>query len=175
MQDKGVSIPVSASHPANAQVAHPHTHATPRTQRPVKATPQPPRHLNLATLQSQIDAATRHITASLPQQHDPHTLIARYYIKSLLLKLQRIGDMNQPTNLTGMPVVKLVIGSDGELQMLTLLQSSGNHKLDQDAMQIAHESSPFAPFPPELKSQTNHITFICYMHFMGYKRLHTEY
>jgi protein TonB len=138
---------------------------------------QPHRHhaINWATLQSQINAAVRRSDSSPPQIHDPHTLVARFYIAALLRKLQRIGDMNYPTRLKGMPVIKLVIGAHGELLQLTLLRSSGNDKLDRDALQIARESAPFAPFPDKLKRQTPHIEFVCYMKFVGYRQIHAGY
>lgn len=163
-----ISIPHVA--PARAQPSHPHQ---------VMSAPVPKLHrspsINWATLQSQINTAVRQSEPSLPQVHDPHTLMARYYIASLLLKLQRIGDMNDPTNHTGMPVIKLVIGSHGELQQLSLLRSSGDDRLDHDALQIARESAPFAPFPDKLKRQTQHIELVCYMKFMGYRQLYAGY
>lgn len=131
--------------------------------------------INWANLQSQVNAAVNHSEPSMYQAHDPHTLIARYYLASLLEKLQRIGDMNDPTSLTGMPVVKLVVGTHGELQKLTLLRSSGNKRLDRDALQIARESAPFAPFPDKLRRQTQHIDVVCYMKFVGYRQLYAGY
>ena len=131
--------------------------------------------INWANLQSQVSAAVSHSESSMFQTHDPHTLMARYYLASLLEKLQRIGDMNDPTSLTGMPVVRLVVGTHGELQQLTLLRSSGNSQLDQDALQIARESAPFAPFPDRLRRQTQHIDVVCYMKFVGYRQLYAGY
>lgn len=131
--------------------------------------------LNWNTLQSQINSAVQQSTPSLPQTHDPHTLVARYYVASLLRKLQRIGEMNDPTSLTGMPVIKLVIGAHGELQHLTLLRSSGNHRLDRDALQIARESAPFSVFPDKLRHQAKQITLVCYMKFEGYRQLYAGY
>lgn len=131
--------------------------------------------ISWTNLQSQIDTAVHQSQSSLAQTHDPNTLVARYYMASLLLKMQRIGQMNYPANLTGTPVVKLVIGSDGKLLKLKLLQSSGSAALDQDALQIARESAPFAPFPKNLKHQTSHFELVCYMEFQGYRRIYTGY
>lgn len=169
-----VSIPHVAPS-TTATLAQPgHTHARQAISTPAPR-PASSSAINWATLQSQINTAVRQSESSLPQIHDPHTLVARYYIASLLLKLQRIGDMNDPTNHTGMPVIRLVIGAHGELQQLTLLQSSGDDSLDQDALQIARESAPFAPFPDKLKRQTHHIELVCYMKFVGYRQLYAGY
>jgi protein TonB len=126
-------------------------------------------------LRSQVDAAVRQSVPSLPEHHDPNTLVARYYMASLLLKMQRIGDLNYPTNLTGTPVLKLVIGSDGKLLKLKLLRSSGSDTLDRDALQIVRDSAPFAPFPDDLNRQTSHIEVVCYMNFEGYRQISAEY
>lgn len=147
-------------------------HSAPRPQ---QASPQIQPSINWGTLQSQIDSAVQQSVPSLRQIHDPHTLVARYYIASLLQKLQRIGDMNYPGNLTGVPVLRLVIGRHGQLLHLTLLRSSGNDALDRDALDIARESAPFAPFPDRLKRQTSHIELVCYMSFNGYRQLYAGY
>jgi len=172
---------------ALAHPSHTHRHAPthPRHRHHQALThPAPPRrhvrtqpHHNIqwGKLQAQINTAVQQSDPSPPQIHDPHTLVARYYIASLLQKLQRIGDMNYPTNLTGVPVLKLVIGTHGKLLHLALLHSSGNDALDHDALQIARESAPFAPFPDKLKRQTSHIELICYMSFDGYREIYAGY
>lgn len=181
-------------------VAKPARRATPprmppaprRPPLPVQKTPnmpgiaRPPRRLDWSALNNQIKAAVNQETrqetlrlsvaeeVTLAHKRDPHTLVARYYIASILEKLQRIGEMNYPTNLTGTPVLKLVIGADGRLIGLKLLRSSGNPRLDRTAQRIARESAPFAPFPDKLRRQTSHIEFICYMSFVGYRQIYTN-
>jgi len=157
-----------AAPPRHKAVVHP-------VPRPQRARPQPQPNLNWGTLQSQINNAVQQSTPSPPQIHDPHTLVARYYIASLLQKLQRIGDMNYPTNLTGVPVLRMVIGTHGQLLDLTLLRSSGNDTLDHDALDIARESAPFSPFPDSLKHQTSHIELVCFMSFNGYRQIYAGY
>ncbi|MGA7801826.1 MAG: energy transducer TonB [Gammaproteobacteria bacterium] len=164
---KGAAL-ARTSHPHRKAPAHPVPQAHP-------AKPRPQHTIHWAVLQSQINTAVRQSDSALPQVHDPHTLVARYYIASLLSKLQRIGDMNYPTDLTGVPVLKLVVGTHGELLHLTLLHSSGNGTLDHDALQIARESAPFAPFPDRLKHQTSHVELVCYMSFDGYRQMYTGY
>lgn len=162
--------------PKGAALAQPSPARQP-TSPPRSQPTRPQRHpaINWATLQSQINSVVRQSDPSLPQIHDPHTLVARNYIASVLLKLQRIGDMNYPTDLTGTPVLRLVIGTRGQLLQLTLLHSSGNDKLDQDALRIARESARFAPFPDQLKRQTQHIEEVIYMNFEGYRQLYAGY
>ncbi len=140
--------------------------------------PRPRRTIDWSALQAQIAAAVGQGPASgsaLPQPHDPHTLVARYYLASVLSKLQRIGDMNYPTNLRGVAVVELRVASDGSLLGLKLLRPSGNPTLDRDALAIAREAAPFAPFPERLLHRTSHIKLICYMHFDGYRHIDPIY
>lgn len=159
--------PSPRRHPAKPRSRH--------LARPHAPKPRARPTINWGALQSQIASAARQSVPSLPRTHDPHTLVARYYIASVLSKLQRIGDMNHPTNLIGEPAVRMVVGAHGELLHLTLVHSSGNGALDHAALQIARESAPFAPFPDRLERQTSHIALICYMDFEGYRQLHTEY
>ncbi|MEJ2645979.1 MAG: TonB family protein [Gammaproteobacteria bacterium] len=174
---KGVALahPTHTHRRAATHVEHHHKAITHPAPPPQQARHQAHHNINWGRLQSQINTAVRQSDPSPPQVHDPHTLVARYYIASLLQKLQRIGDMNYPTDLTGVPVLKLVIGTHGELLHLSLLRSSGNDTLDHDALQIARESAPFAPFPDKLKHQTSNIELICYMSFDGYRQIYAGY
>ncbi|HQU15944.1 MAG: hypothetical protein B7Z66_07725 [Chromatiales bacterium 21-64-14] len=151
------------------------TMPVPRAQRP-PAPSHPP--LNWATLRSQVADAVADATASrrsVLQIHDPHTLVAHYYIASVLRKLQAIGNLNYPGALTGVTVVRLIIDRQGGLVNLKLLHSSSNDALDHDAERIVRMSAPFAPFPTDLKRQTAHIELVIYMNFYGYRKLYTEY
>lgn len=154
---------------------------------------QPPPKLDWSTLRASVDSAVAQSAAradaaeprtesepadsqaSLPNVHDPHTLVARYYIASLLRKLQRVGDMNYPTDQIGTPILRLVVGTQGELQHVSLVQSSGNDTLDRNAVQIAHQSAPFPPFPDSLKRKTSHIVLICHMSFEGYRQINPSF
>jgi len=112
--------------------------------------------------------------SELPQVHDPDTLTARYYLASVLRKLQRIGDMNYSYDEVGVCQVRLVIGAHGELLGYRLLASSGSPTLDRVAEQIVHMSAPFAPFPADLKRQTDRMKLQVTMDFEGYRNLYAR-
>ena len=112
--------------------------------------------------------------SELPQIHDPDTLTARYYLASVLRKLQRIGDMNYSYDQVGVLEVQLVIGAHGELLGYRLLASSGNPTLDRVADKIVHMSAPFAPFPADMKRQTDRIQLNITMDFEGYRNLYAR-
>lgn len=172
--------------PPVAETAPPPMPAKP----PEKAPDHSPPKLNWSSLEASVQSAVAHTASraeneaaaptpdsesSLPNIHDPHTLVARYYIASLLRKLQRVGDMNYPTDQIGTPVLRLVIGTEGELQEVSLIQSSGNDSLDRNAEQIARQSSPFPPFPDSLRRKTSHIVLICHMSFEGYRQINPSF
>jgi len=173
--------PAPAGQPTPPAAAEAHPPSPPPKPAPA---PSPPK-LNWSTLQASVQSAVDQTArddasapptapdddASLPNVHDPHTLVARYYIASLLRKLQRVGDMNYPTDQIGTPVLRLTIGAGGQLQKVSLIKSSGNDNLDRNAVQIAHQSSPFPPFPDSLKRKTSQIVLICHMSFEGYRQI----
>lgn len=175
---KGVALTHSGTGHRHANAHHPHhQHATVTRPAPnsshVQTTPQ--HRINWGKLQSQINAAVAQSEPMMPEMHDPHTLVARYYLASLMRKLQHVGDMEYPGNLTGAPILKVVVGSDGHLLHLSLLRSSGNSALDQSALEIARDSAPFAPFPGKLKHQTSHIVLICRMDFEGDRQVNAGF
>jgi periplasmic protein TonB len=136
----------------------------------------PSRPLNLARLNEQMHEVVAAVAnrSELPQIHDPDTLIARYYLASVLRKLKRIGDMNYSYDEVGECQVHLVIGANGELLGYRLLASSGNPVLDRVADRIVHTSAPFAPFPADMKKQTDSINLQVTMEFDGYRNMYAR-
>jgi protein TonB len=130
----------------------------------------------LARLNEQMHEAAAAVVgrSELPQVHDPDTLIARYYLASVLRKLKRIGDMNYSYDEVGACQVHLVIGANGELLSYRLLGSSGNPVLDRVADRIVHMSAPFAPFPADMQSQTDRINLQITMQFEGYRNMYAR-
>lgn len=132
--------------------------------------------MNWSKLNQQINAAVAATVnrSELPQIHDPHTMIARYYLATVLRKLQRIGDMNYPGNLVGITRIMVVIGRHGELIGYKLLDSSGNVALDRVSDNIVHMSAPFAPFPAKMSKETSRVKLTITMRFEGYRDLNPE-
>lgn len=175
--------PPSRPH-TRSEIAHPLPHGNvavpkPRPRSPTPAPPAPARpHIDWSRLHSDVNAAVaaannRHSTPL--QIHDPNTLTAHFYIASVLRKLQDVGNLNYPGQLTGVSVVRLRIDRHGKLIGLKLLKSSGNPALDRAAENIVRMSAPFAPFPNRLLRKTHRLELTCYMDFYGYRQLYTEY
>lgn len=170
--------PSVPSEPIGKQV--PHRSKTVKPQRKHHAKSQ--RHitkrqkLNWANLNQQINkAVASSISRSdFPQVHDPHTMVARFYLASVLRKLQRVGDMNYTGSMVGNARVMVIIGRDGQLVGFKLLASSGNEQLDQVANNIVHMSAPFAPFPSKLRKRTSRLKLVINMQFEGYRDVNPE-
>ena len=71
-------------------------------------------------------------------------------------------------------VVRIVIGSQGDLVALRLVNSSGSDELDRAAEQIVRQTAPFPPVPAELEKQTSRLKLIINMRFEGSKNLVPE-
>ena len=74
------------------------------------------------------------------------------YLDAWRRKVERIGTLNFPTaahhsELSGSPVIEVVLGSDGRLVDASVQRSSGHPELDQAALLILQLASPFEPFP----------------------------
>ena len=53
-----------------------------------------------------------------------------------------------------------VIKADGTIDSVEILESSGKRILDASALQIIHLASPFAPFPKEIRKNTDKLAII---------------
>lgn len=87
------------------------------------------------------------------------------YMESWRNKVEKIGNLNFPVeakrrNLSGSLILDVALNSDGTIKKITVARSSGYKILDDAAMRIVRLASPFNPFPPEIRKETDelHIT-----------------
>lgn len=87
------------------------------------------------------------------------------YMEAWRAKVERVGNLNYPdkarrNKITGSLLLDVVIKPDGEVQEMTVRRSSGHAILDQAALKIVNLAAPFAPFPDDLREETDllHIT-----------------
>ena len=87
------------------------------------------------------------------------------YVEDWRLKIERIGNLNYPEaaraqKLYGSLLLTVSIRADGSVENVEVNRSSGNRILDAAAVRIVNMSGPFAPFPPDIKKDTDvlHIT-----------------
>ncbi len=75
-------------------------------------------------------------------------------------KVERIGTLNYPEALRrqkifGSVTITVNIRADGSVESVDVDKSSGNHLLDAAAVRIAKLAAPYAPFPPDIRKETD--------------------
>jgi len=88
-----------------------------------------------------------------------------YYLNSWRRKIENIGNLNYPAEarkrkLYGSLRLMVAIAPDGSLEKVELLESSGHTTLDDAAIRIVKLAAPFAPFPDELRKNTDLLEII---------------
>src|SRR5438105_301796 len=79
------------------------------------------------------------------------------------LKIEGIGNLNYPEaarsqKLYGSLVLTVSIRSDGTLENVEINHKSAHRVLDAAALKIVEMSAPYAPFPPDIKRDTDILT-----------------
>ena len=83
------------------------------------------------------------------------------YLSDWRNKVERIGAMNYPEEARGKffgsLVLSVALRPDGSVDRIIVVRSSGNKVLDEAAKRIVMMSSPFAPFPPDIRKETDYL------------------
>lgn len=82
------------------------------------------------------------------------------YVAEWEAKVQRVGNLTYPDNvrrlgLSGEVTLEVTIKPNGTIHDISVLQSSGHKLLDNVAIRSAKLAAPFAPFPPEIRRETD--------------------
>jgi periplasmic protein TonB len=87
------------------------------------------------------------------------------YVEDWRLKIERVGNLNYPAaarelKLYGNMIITVSIRSDGSVENIEVDRSSGQRVLDAAAVKIVQMAAPYAPFPPDIRRDTDilHIT-----------------
>ena len=88
-----------------------------------------------------------------------------YYLQAWRRKVESIGNLNYPAEaraqqLYGNLRLLVSITADGALKDVQILESSGHAVLDDAAVRIVRLAAPFAPFPPEMRADTDVLEII---------------
>ncbi len=76
------------------------------------------------------------------------------------VKVERIGNLNYPDEakrkqLSGQLLLDVAINPDGSLHNVSVVRSSGYKVLDDGAIRIVRLAAPFAPFPADIRKDTD--------------------
>ncbi|MCB4359781.1 energy transducer TonB [Quatrionicoccus australiensis] len=81
------------------------------------------------------------------------------YIEDWRQKIERIGTLNYPDaargKLYGTLVLTVIITADGHVSRVDINRSSGHKLLDDAARRIVQMASPYSPFPPDIRRDTD--------------------
>ena len=87
------------------------------------------------------------------------------YMEAWRAKVERVGNLNYPEEarkrqLSGSLILDVSLNPDGSINQITVRHSSGYKILDDAADRIVRLAAPFAPFPDDIRAETDilHIT-----------------
>lgn len=87
------------------------------------------------------------------------------YLLNWSQQVEVVGNRNYPQQALSRGIhgelrLLAVIDVKGALVKAEVLKSSGYHLLDDAALNIVHKAAPYAPFPPSIRKNTDHIEII---------------
>lgn len=101
------------------------------------------------------------------------------YLGAWARKVERIGNLNYPQaakeqHIYGSLILHVAVRSDGSVEQIRVVRSSGYDLLDQAAVRIVELAAPFAPFPPDIAAETDALDIIRTWQFLRGGRLGWE-
>ncbi len=148
----------------------PRREAAPPPKPTVQAKPRPKLSQLLASTQQEIDRLTAELdrrTLSASRQDRRKAVNAstqeyKYaaYLEAWRSKVEKIGNLNYPDEakrrrLYGNLLMHVAVRSDGSIERIRIVRSSGHKLLDDAAARIVRMSAPFAAFPPEIREEVD--------------------
>jgi periplasmic protein TonB len=123
----------------------------------------------LASLEAELDEQTR-TYANMPRVRRLTSVSAKASVDAAYLldwrrRLEAVGNKYYPEasvryGIYGDVRLLVVIRSDGSLEDIRVLSSSGYAVLDEASIKIVRMAAPYSPFPPELKATTDKLEII---------------
>ena len=115
--------------------------------------------INLAYLNSQAKPREKFVSADTKQS------LYAAYIEKWRLAVEKVGNLNYPDaakqqNLEGSLVLDVTLLSNGEIDSVKLLRSSGHKILDDGAERIVFLSAPFEPFSKGMSAEIDKLHII---------------
>lgn len=167
--------------PRTKQVITSHQ-AKPRKSAPApekKTKPREKKKLSAAQLIASTNREISRLTAELDRKTKAYSKRLRHkrltastqeykyanYLDAWRRKVENIGNLNYPDEakrrkLYGNLVLHVAVLADGSVKEINIKKSSGKKVLDDAAVRIVRLSAPFAPFPPEIREETDIIDII---------------
>jgi protein TonB len=130
-------------------------------------------------LTAELDRKTR-LYAERPKRRSINAATQEHkyasYLESWRRKVEYVGNLNYPEEarrlqLYGDLILHVALRSDGSVEGIRVIRSSGHSVLDDAAINIVRLAAPFAPFPPGIKSEVDILDITRTWQFMKGNRL----
>jgi periplasmic protein TonB len=140
------------------------------------------RSLEIARLEAQINKSMD-MYEKLPKRRFIGSRTQEYrfaqYVEDWRAKVERIGNMNYPEiarsqKIYGRLTLTVSIRADGSVESIEINRPSGQRILDASAVRIVKLSSPFPPFPQDIRKDTDVISITRTWIFTSTDRLESE-
>ena len=124
----------------------------------------------IASLEARI-AEDQQALANMPRTKRINSVSTRSaseaaYLNMWRQKCERIGAVNYPAGqLEGEVLILVSILSDGTLEEVRVLKSSGHRQLDQAALATVRQAAPFQPFNVEMRKSYDRLEFTRWWQF----------
>ena len=100
------------------------------------------------------------------------------YVEDWRLKVERVGTLNYPEaargRVYGSLLLSVTIRADGTVERVGVHRSSGHALLDEAAVRIVKMAAPYAPFPPDIRKDTDLIEITRTWTFTNADQLRTQ-
>ncbi|MCU7809791.1 MAG: energy transducer TonB [Candidatus Thiodiazotropha sp. (ex Notomyrtea botanica)] len=164
--------------PVQTEIEPPPEAATPPSASQLLAS----KNMEIARLTAELQRKTQ-AYAKMPKRKAISASTKEYkyaaYLDAWRRKVERIGNLNYPDQakrdrLYGNLVLHVAVKSDGSVERIRVLHSSGHKILDDAAMRIVRMSAPFSPFPVEISKETDILDITRTWQFLRSGRLGSE-
>lgn len=101
------------------------------------------------------------------------------YVEDWRIKVERVGNLNYPEEarrrkIYGSLALTVAIRSSGEVDNIEVSRSSGHKELDEAAVRIVRLAAPYAPFPDDIRRDTDIVSITRTWMFTKGDQLSTE-
>lgn len=135
--------------------------------------------LEAAKISAQLDRNTEIYAKRLRRKHisaSTQEYVYATYLEAWRRKIERIGNLNYPEEakkqkLYGHLVMTVTLFPDGSISRIGVIRSSGQQLLDDAAVRIVKLAAPFAPFPEEIRRETDLLEITRTWQFLSSNRL----
>jgi protein TonB len=143
----------------------------------------------LASTQSEIDLLTAEIDqrkqtqSKQPRRKYINSSTQEYkyaaYLSAWRKKVEDIGNLNYPDEakkkkIYGNILMTVVLKPDGKVSSINIRHSSGHQLLDDAAIRIVNLASPFAPFPDNIRAETDELVITRTWQFVSGNKLFSD-